>query len=54
MLALSGKAARMTRAAAIKNELQLEDEENAPDNEAEEAVVAMVKVRLRPQSSPMP
>ena len=29
-----------------KNELQLEDEENAPDNEAEEAVVAMVKVPL--------
>ena len=37
------KAARMTRAAA-KNELQLEDEENTALNEAEEAVVWMVKV----------
>jgi hypothetical protein len=46
MLALSGKAARMTRAAAIKNELQLEDDEKFPIIEAEEAVVATVKVPL--------
>ena len=42
--AAKGKAAQETRAAAITNELQVEDDENVADRLADEAVVEMVKV----------